>query len=49
MSPYTIRPIHDDVDTALSAYSPLIRRLLAERGVLTAEDAEHFLNPDLGT
>ena len=46
MSPYTIRPVDDSIDTTLAAYSPLMRRLLAVRGIHTADEADRFLHPD---
>lgn len=46
MSPYTLRAALFDADAALSQYSPLVRRLLAVRGIASFEEAELFLHPD---
>lgn len=46
MSLYTLRPLPKlDADT-LTAYSPLSKRLLLTRDIMTAEDAEIFLHPN---
>jgi single-stranded-DNA-specific exonuclease len=46
MSDYTLVPVPPEADTLLSAYPPLVRRLLALRGIMTTEEAERFLHPD---
>jgi len=47
MDTYSITPdIPDDVNKELSAYPELTRRLLFNRGISTAAEAEIFLNPD---
>lgn len=38
--------IPHEVEQELASYDPLVQRLLFNRGVVTREDAEDFLNPD---
>ncbi len=44
-----IEALSEEVEAALSIYSPLTQRLLANRGITTAEAAHIFLNPDYDT
>ena len=43
---YTHAPDIATTEHALHAYTPLMTRLLVNRGVVTAEDAERFVKPD---
>jgi len=42
-------PVAPDVDAALAAYSPLVRSLLANRGITTEAAAREFLSPSYDT
>lgn len=46
MGSMTLKEIGKDTENELIEYSPLIRRLLFNRGILTKSEAEEFLNPD---
>jgi single-stranded-DNA-specific exonuclease len=45
MAAYTLRAVSGN-EEVLTAYPPLVRRLLLARGITTVEDAERFLRPD---
>ncbi|MFN2303964.1 MAG: DHH family phosphoesterase, partial [Anaerolineales bacterium] len=40
--------IPKDIDTALSDFSPLMRQLLYNRGIVDSQTALHFINGDVG-
>lgn len=44
--PMTLKELSSDIERELIAYSPLVRRLLVNRGILTKDAAETFLHPD---
>ncbi len=47
---YTVRPeVPEDVRKELAAYHPILQKLLYSRSILTAVEAEGFLNPDYVT
>src|SRR3989338_2122974 len=46
MPKYAVRGgLSDEIEKNLLAYSPLLRQLLVGRGIVSAEEAEKFLNP----
>lgn len=45
MGPMTLKEIAHDTEQELIAYAPLVRRLLLNRGIVSREAAEQFLQP----
>jgi single-stranded-DNA-specific exonuclease len=44
-----VEALSEEIEAALALYTPLTRRLLANRGITTADAAHIFLNPDYDT